>query len=142
MGKLGKSLKRFNTRTANYLSGVMSSMWLFWFLTISILVAGIIHPPEDPYMFVMFVIGAGFQAIALPVLAFVSNNQGDRAEKTSQQTLAIVKEDLELLKKQNTELKQLISEIKADAKREEQVAESLDKIENKLDELPSSTSNK
>ena len=73
-----------NALIANKLAMMMSSMWLFWVLSIFILIAGLIEPPKDPYTFVMFVISAGFQAIALPVLAFVSNIQSDKQMKLIQ----------------------------------------------------------
>lgn len=79
---------------------IMSSMWLFWVLTVVIVIAGVLEPPASPYTFVMFVISAGFQAIALPVLAFVSNLQGDRQEKVLNETHKAVVKELELVKEQ------------------------------------------
>jgi hypothetical protein len=57
----------------------------------------------------MFVISAGFQAVALPVLAFVSNMQGDRAEKIARETHDAVMKELKILREQNEHLKTLIA---------------------------------
>ena len=101
-------MKRFNEFLANKMAIIMSSMWLFWILSVIIIVAGLMQPPDTPYTFVMFVISAGFQAIALPVLAFVSNIQGDRAEKIAKETHDTVMKELKLMREENAELKTLI----------------------------------
>lgn len=95
------------------MAAIMSSMWLFWLLSIIILIAGIMQPPETPYTFVMFVISAGFQAIALPVLAFVSNLQGDRAEKIAKETHDAVMKELSILREENATLKTLVENQKS-----------------------------
>lgn len=101
-------MNKFNNLVANKLSIIMSSMWLFWALAIVLVVIGIVHPMDNPYNMVMYWISAFFQAIALPVLAFVSNLQGDRAEKIAKDTNRAVMQELKLLKEQNEELQKLI----------------------------------
>jgi hypothetical protein len=101
-------MKRFNNWLANKLAWVMSSMWLFWLLAVVILIAGLLQPPDTPYTFVMFVISAGFQAVALPVLALVSNMQGDRQEKVLKETHDAVMKELKLMREENAQLKQAL----------------------------------
>jgi len=65
-----------------------------------------IDPPKDPYTFVMFVISAGFQAVALPVLAFVSSIQSEKQMKLMQEN-----HDM-LVKLVNENHEKLMSELK------------------------------
>ena len=85
---------------AKKMTVVLSSMWLFWLLAIALIVAAIMEPPNTPYTFVMFVISAAFQAVALPVLALTSSIQGDRMEKVTKETHAMTIEELRLVKEQ------------------------------------------
>ncbi len=109
-GKIGK----LNAKAASWLSNVLSSMWLFWFLAVVLVIVGIIYPADNPYTFVMFWVSAVFQAIALPVLAFVSNIQGDKQEEITRAThenvlqeLKMIRKELELLKEQATIVKDI-----------------------------------
>ena len=101
-------MKRINNFLANKLAVAMSSMWLFWFLAVIIVIAGILQPPNTPYTFVMFVISAGFQAVALPVLAFVNNLQGAKQEKLLKETHDAVMKELKLLKQEHEMLKEIL----------------------------------
>ena len=93
-------MKRFNNLVAKKLTVILSSMWLFWILVVMLVVAAWLEPPTTPYTFVMFVISAAFQAVALPVLAVTSNIQGDRQEKVLGETHKKVSQELELVKEQ------------------------------------------
>jgi hypothetical protein len=94
------AIMRFNDKIANVSSVVLSSMWLFWILLIILAVAFFLQPPKGAYEMVIFFVGATFQAIALPVLAFVSNIQGDRQEKIMNEMHAEILEELNILKEQ------------------------------------------
>jgi len=82
------------------MTDLLSSMWLFWLLVVMLVVAAIMEPPNTPYTFVMFVISAAFQAVALPVLALTSNIQGDRQKKVIDGTHKMTLEELALIKEQ------------------------------------------
>lgn len=90
----------------------MSSMWLFWVLALVILIAGLLQPPDTPYTFVMFVISAGFQAVALPVLAFISNIQGEKQAKMLKETHDTVMKELKILREENAELRIMVEKQK------------------------------
>lgn len=126
MKRRSNSVKKFNGKAANWLSRVLSSMWLFWFLATVLVVIGIVYPPDNPYTFVMFWVSAVFQAIALPVLAFVSNIQGDRQEKIMRETYENVLKELELINKQLAILKEQGVQIT-------DIADDTNRIEDKLD---------
>jgi cell shape-determining protein MreC len=95
-------MKGFNSWIAVKLTDILSSMWLFWMLVILLIIAAIMEPPNTPYTFVMFVISAAFQAVALPVLAVTSNLQGARQERVARDTYKNTLEELKLI---NEEIK-------------------------------------
>jgi len=103
-------MKKFNNFLANKLSIILSSMWLFWVLALVLIILWFLDPPTTPFDISLFVISTAFQAIALPVLAFVSNLQGDRAEKVAKETHDAVMKELALLREQNAELKELVTD--------------------------------
>jgi membrane protein implicated in regulation of membrane protease activity len=105
-------MKKLNEFIANKLALIMSSMWLFWVLALVILIAGLLQPPDTPYTFVMFVISAGFQAVALPVLAFISNIQGEKQAKMLKETHDTVMKELKILREENAELRIMVEKQK------------------------------
>ena len=112
-------IKKLNRFLANRLSIILSSMWLFWLLALILVIAGILQPPKGAYEIVMFWVSAAFQAIALPVLAFVSNIQGDRQEKIMRETHDAVMTEITLLRKEQAELKKLLEQTKKINKKSE-----------------------
>lgn len=93
-------MKRFNAWLAQKMTVALSSMWLFWILVVMLAVAAFLEPPNTPYTFVMFVISAAFQAVALPVLAVTSSIQGGRQERVLLETHKNVLTELDLIKEQ------------------------------------------
>ncbi len=121
---------KFNDFVAKMTAKVLSSMWLFWLLVVVLIILWIMDPPRDGFEIALFVISTAFQAIALPVLAFVSNQQGDKAAKVAKETLSSVKTDiamanetlagvrkeLKMLQQQQEEIKKLLAYHKKEAK--------------------------
>jgi len=103
----GSPVSKANDFLASKMALTLSSMWMFWLLTIILLIAFVMQPPKGAYQMVIFVVGATFQALALPVLAFVSNLQGDRQE-------ALLNEMQDELMQEIDILKQLIAEQSSD----------------------------
>ena len=111
-------MEKFNAFVAKVTSKILSSMWLFWLLLVVLIVLWILHPPRTAFEVALFVISTGFQAIALPVLAFVSKIEGDRQEKIAKETLSLtlqeldlIKEQLSMLRKEHADTKELLSRI-------------------------------
>jgi hypothetical protein len=102
-------ISKINDKISQKLAVATSSMWLFWILCLIMLVAMFMHTPTDTYEWTLFGISAAFQALALPVLAFVTGVQRQRREKAINKTHRLVIEELALIRKQQTELKKLIS---------------------------------
>ncbi|MCL2085732.1 hypothetical protein FWH09_02240 [Candidatus Saccharibacteria bacterium] len=120
MRKKKGMVAKMNAWVAERLSDILSSMWLFWLLSIVLIIIGIAYPATDPYTFVMFWISAVFQAIALPVLAFVSNIQGEKQGKITRATHENVLEELRLIKQQLAmlqEQKEHLTDISGDTDR-------------------------
>ncbi|MDR0834819.1 MAG: hypothetical protein LBN93_11690 [Candidatus Symbiothrix sp.] len=113
-------IKKINNFLANKLSVILSSMWLFWFLAVVLVIAGIIQPPKGAYEIVMFWVSAAFQAIALPVLGFISNIQGDRQEKLMRETHDAVMKEIKILREDQAELKKLLEQYRNAAVEEKQ----------------------
>ena len=103
-------MKRFNDFIASKMSIILSSMWLFWLLAVVLIVLWVMDPPSTPFDIALFVISTAFQAVALPVLAFVSNIQGDRQEKLTKETHEAVLKELKLLREEQVELKRLLDQ--------------------------------
>lgn len=95
-------------------------MWTFWTLTLLIALALLLERPAGAQGWVLFVVSIFFQGVALPVLAFVSNQQGDRTERVLRETHDAVLQEL-------AEIKQLHAELSA---RHIRVLDGLDRIAN------------
>lgn len=91
-----------NNKIANCLSNVLSSMYFFWFC-FALIIAAFINPKVAQVS--TFVSGTIIQLLALPVLAFVSNQSG-------QVELNIIKQALKELKNMHSELHNKIGELK------------------------------
>jgi low affinity Fe/Cu permease len=113
---MSNQISRLNNALASKMANVLSSMWLFWVLAVVLIVLWVIDPPKTAFDVALFVISTAFQAIALPVLAFVSNIQADRQEKILRETHKLVMEELKTMKEnqahfqeEQKELKELIA---------------------------------
>ena len=127
-----KIIQNFNRLLANKMSLILSSMWLFWIVLVILLVAAFLRPPDNVYEWVMYVISAGFQALALPVLAFVSDIQGEKQKKVIDQTHKAVLAQLEIIQKQQKELEGLISSEKI---RFIKITEEMNEIDEKIEKV-------
>jgi len=124
--------KSLNSWVANILANALSSMWSFWTLSVILVVAAFLHPPSNTYEWVMFVISASFQALALPVLAFVSDIQSDRQNKIINSTHQMAMEELKLIKEQQAKLEELI---KSEQKRFRSLSKDVDIIDDKIEKV-------
>lgn len=79
-------LKRFNEWLADQLSKWLATMAMFWVLTVLVLSTLLFQTPSGAQGWVLFIVSIFFQGVALPVLAFVSNKQGDRMERVLRET--------------------------------------------------------
>ena len=89
---LFSKVDKFNNRLADLLASSLSSMYFFWICFSIDLTQLLLQPPHSVQEWCTFVSQTVIQLLALPVLAFVSNKSG-------QEELRIIKEDLEIDKK-------------------------------------------
>jgi hypothetical protein len=79
-------MKRFNNFIADKMASLMATMLLFWILLILDVAGAIVDPPSNIQGWLLWGVSILFQSVALPVLALVSNKQGDRMETKLDQT--------------------------------------------------------
>ena len=118
----------FNDRIAVRMSTALSSMWTFWSLTLLIGLALILQRPTGAQGWVLFVVSIFFQGVALPVLAFVSNQQGDRTEGILRETHDTVMKELEDLRVMHEERSQELAELRALHEEDRQWRERMETI--------------
>ena len=118
----------FNDRMAAMMSRGLSSMWTFWTLTLLIGLALILQRPVGAQGWVLFVVSIFFQGVALPVLAFVSNQQGDRTEGILRETHDTVMRELEDLRVLHEERSQELAELRALHEEDRQWRERMETI--------------
>ncbi len=120
-------MNKFNDMVAKITAKVLGSMWLFWILVVVLAVLWIMDPPRDGFEIALFVISTAFQAIALPVLAFVSNQQGDKAARVAKETLSSVKGDIALANETLSEVRKELKILQEQQKSIEQLLKIHDK---------------
>jgi len=91
-------ITRINNAIADKTAVILSSMWLFWILLVAIIAAYVIQPPKGAFDISLFFISTAFQGLALPVLAFVSNIQGDRQQAQLDHMQKEIHKELKLIK--------------------------------------------
>ena len=108
-----RRIARFNDWLAAHMALGLSSMWTFWTLTLLIAAALLLQRPTGAQGWVLFVVSIFFQGVALPVLAFVSNQQGDRTEGILRETHDTVMKELEDLRALHAERTEELAELRA-----------------------------
>lgn len=115
------TLARFNEWLADRMAGALSTMLMFYGITVLVLSILLFQAPRTPLEWVQYVVQTLFQGVALPVLAFVSKNTGQRQEKLLQEThdavMAEMKEIKEVLVKMGR-IEKEIEEIESDLNEE------------------------
>jgi len=106
-------IRRMNAWLAERMANMLSSMWLFWGLTILIWATVILQRPSGPQGWILFLVSVFFQGVSLPVLAFVSNIQGDRTEKLLRETHDAVMSELTELRRMHEEQATELAELRA-----------------------------
>jgi hypothetical protein len=100
-------LKRFNDWLADKMAYWFSNMACFYIVTLLTLATLYFDTPKNIQGWLMYWIGIFFQAVALPVLGYVTRKAGETQEQVINEThdavleeLALVKEQLALVKEQ------------------------------------------
>lgn len=97
-------MKRVNRWVAEHLASVLAAMALFWVLNIVIFATLFFQRPHTIQQWLLFFVSIWFQGISLPVLALVSNLQGDRMERIQRETHDTVMAEFAEIKQMHKEL--------------------------------------
>ena len=95
--------RRFNTWLADHLADALASMVLFWLVTFAVILPLLWQRPENAVLWIIYASSTCFQAVALPVLAFVSKKEGVKQAKILQETHDAVMQELGVLKEMHLE---------------------------------------
>jgi hypothetical protein len=104
-------LNHFNDWVADKLASFMATMFLFWFLTALDIVGAIVDPPANVQGWLLWGVSILFQSVALPVLALVSNKQGERMERVLRETHDAAMNELKEIKEMHRELHAVVKQI-------------------------------
>lgn len=102
--RVGNAIRKVNSWIADRLSNGLATMWTFWILSMLIVSTLLIQLPSGAQGWILFVVSVFFQGVALPVLALVSNRQGDRMESVLRETHDAVLDELRELRAMHEEL--------------------------------------
>ncbi len=95
---MSSKINNFNEWLATKLADALANMVMFFgvtFLTLSIL---FFQKPHSPLEWVQYIIQTFFQGVALPVLAFVAKNEGNRQQRLLQETHDTVMAEMKVIK--------------------------------------------
>jgi len=77
IGKLNKAMDKL----AEILSDSLSSMTMFWIITLMVLVPLYFNQPTNLVGWIQYIISVFFQGVALPVLGYTSKLSGKRTDE-------------------------------------------------------------
>jgi len=106
-------MRRFNNFIADRLASFMATMLLFWLLLILDVAGAIVDPPSNTQGWLLWGVSILFQSIALPVIALVSNKQGERMERVLRETHDAAMSELSEIKQMHKEVRDENAEIRA-----------------------------
>jgi len=96
--KLLKKLTNFNEKLGTILSDGLSSMQMFYIVTLCVVIPLLFQRPSTLIEWIQYLSTAILQAVALPLLGFTTKKSGDAQEK-------VIKESHDLLLNEFEELK-------------------------------------
>lgn len=127
LNRIGNKIRQINGWISERLSNWLATMWTFWILTLLIVSTLLIQLPNGAQGWILFVVSVFFQGVALPVLALVSNRQGDRMESVLRETHDVVLDELRELRAMHEELAARNNDLLARFERLSSVEAKIDK---------------
>lgn len=97
-------LKRASDWVAGHAAAIVATMALFWLLNVVIFASLFFQRPHTLQQWLLFFVTIWFQGVSLPLIAKVTNLQGDRTEKIQRETHDAVMQELAELKQLHREL--------------------------------------
>lgn len=111
MNKIKIFISKFNEYSANRLANIMTSMILFYFILILIIIPLFFQTPQGPVPWMQYILSVAFQAAALPILGFVSKKEGAAQAKLLEETHDAVMSEISMMKEDITCNKEMIEDI-------------------------------
>lgn len=99
-------VSKLNQRIAEKMSAGLSTMWCLWIVLLLVLFPLIWNRPDTLYGWAQYLSTAVFQAVALPVLAFVSREETRKQMRILNETRNAEMEELKLLRKDRSDVKE------------------------------------
>lgn len=93
-------MKKFNDWIGDKLSNGLSSMTVFYIITLLVLAPLIVERPTTIMAWIQYLSTAVLQACALPLLGYTTNKQGNIQSKLLQETHDNVMNELKIVKKE------------------------------------------
>ena len=103
IGKLNKAMDKL----AEILSDSLSSMTMFWIITLMVLVPLYFNQPTNLVGWIQYIISVFFQGVALPVLGYTSKLSGKRTDEV----IAKIEELSMKIEQQTAHIKKDVDEI-------------------------------
>jgi len=95
-------MKKFNDWIGDKLSNGLSSMTVFYIITLLVLAPLIVERPNTIMAWIQYLSTAVLQACALPLLGYTTNKQGNIQSKLLQETHDNVMNELKIVKKEQS----------------------------------------
>ena len=95
-------MKEFNDWIGDKLSNGLSSMTVFYIITLLVLAPLIVERPTTVMAWIQYLSTAVLQACALPLLGYTTNKQGNIQSKLLQETHDTVMNELKIVKKEQS----------------------------------------
>ena len=86
MIRIRRRVSKLNECVAESLADGLSTMWCFWAILFLVTIPLVWQRPDTAYQWAQYLSTAVFQAIALPVLAFVAKVEAKRQIKLLRET--------------------------------------------------------
>jgi hypothetical protein len=107
-----RKLSELNAFIAKKVSTVMSSMTLFWILVVLNVGALFLQAPQGAQGWLLWGVSIFFQSIALPLLGYVSDQQGKKSTSLLTETHDTVMEELQDIKDMREKVLEILSDMK------------------------------
>jgi len=80
MNKLVEKLKSSQEKFAIFLSDSLSSMTMFWIITLLVIIPLFFSQPSGTVAWMQYIVSVFFQGVALPVLGYIAKISGSRTD--------------------------------------------------------------
>ena len=109
-----KKLNELSDKLAEKLSDALSSMSMFWIITLMVVIPLIWVQPKDAVSWMQYIVSVFFQGVALPVLGYTAKLSGIKNEKLAE----LIKELSLKIESQTEHIEKEVDEIIVDIEKD------------------------